>query len=157
VHDGLLSRGVVDGHRTRSMRSWHRWAQTQARTHAAADPELAEAYDDFTKGMEHAVIALMSDKAEVAPDYVVSKVMWELGSHPRLGDYAKARRLLPSKRTSKGSRAEWARAIQAAPSEAARRGYLTAAAALSGTDAWWGLRGNPEATVGHLRAPRGDL
>ena len=35
-----------------------------------------------------------------------------------------------------------------APSEAARRGYLTAAVVLSGTDEWWGLRDNPDATVG---------
>lgn len=147
VHQGKLSRGVASGDQARNLRVWHMWANEQAAKHRIDDPDTAAAYEQFTAGLEHGVIALMSDKAEVRDDYVISLVTWQLGSPPRPGDYAQARRLLTQKRTSAASRAEWAGQLQHAPSEAAHRGSVTAALVLSGLDDWWGLRDDPHAVV----------
>ena len=147
VHQGQLSRGVVNGERYSNLRSWQHWAETRAKQEGLDDPAAAAKYDDFAKGLEHAVIALMSDKAEVAPNYVISRIIWPLGAHVRPGDAWRARSLLTNKRTSKASRAEWAYQATQAPSAAARRGFLTAAVVLSGTDDWWGLRDDPDAVV----------
>ena len=148
VHNGQLARSIVKGPQYMTARAWQQWAVQRSRETGLEDPEAAAKYDDFAKGVEHAVIALMSDKSEVAPTYVVSRILWPMGSHPRASDHQRARALLTFKRTSRASRSEWATQAGDAPSEAGRRGFLTAAAALSGTDAWWGLRENPDAAVG---------
>jgi hypothetical protein len=148
VHAGQLSRSVVKGDPYMNLRTWQEWALLRSRQTGLDDPAAAERYDDFAKGLEHAAIALMSDKAEVAETYIVSRTIWPMGSHPRRTDYLRARSALTFKRTSKASRAEWEAQAADAPSESARRGFLTAAAILSGTDSWCGLREDPDATVG---------
>lgn len=148
VLTGPLSRGVVPPALLPDLRRWHSWAEMNVARTRLDDPDGAAAYDQFAAGLEHAVIALMSDKAEFRRDYIVSEVTWELGSHPRPGDWAKARRILTEKRTSKGSRSEWARMLQDAPTEPARRGAMTAAAVLSGLDGRWGLRDDQDRTAG---------
>lgn len=147
VHDGVLSRGVASGARSGNLRVWQMWAEEQGHKARIDDPETAAAYEEFTAGLEHGVIALMSDKAEVRYGYIVSRLTWEMGSRPRPGDFAQARRIVTEKRTSKGSRSEWARQLGQAPSEPARRGFLTAGLVLSGVDDWWGLREDPDAVV----------
>jgi len=148
VHAGDLSRKVVSAAEYMNLRAWHTWAELRARQTGLDDPAAAEHYDDFAKGLEHGTIALMSGTAEVARSYVVPRTLWSMGSHPRSVDFGVARRLLTFKRTSKTSRAEWASQADDAPSESARRGFLAAGTILSGLDDWWGLRADPDATVG---------
>ena len=147
VHEGLLSRKVASGYQSLNLASWHEWAQDQAAKHGSGDPAKAAAYTHFVAGMEHGTLALMSGAAEVRDLYVLHRLGWETGSPVRLGDFAQARRLVTSKRTSRASREEWVRGLQNAPSEAARRGYLAAGLVLSGLDDWWGLRDDPHTTV----------
>lgn len=145
--DGVLCRGRVGHDQAAALRSWRAFTEQRADLHRIDDPELAAVYDEFTAGLEHGVIALMSSTADVAPGYVVSRLTWQLGSRPRIGDFEHARRLLTQKRTSKASRAEWALMVQQAPSPAAQRGYVTAGLVLAGLDDWWGLRDDPARTV----------
>lgn len=147
VLEGKLSRGVAGGDQTLSLSVWRSWAQEEGAKHRVDAAETAAQFDEFVAGLEHATLALMSDKAEVRDTYVLHRVGWELGSHPRQGDYEQARRLATSKRTSQGSRQEWVRQLRQAPTEAAGRGFLTAGLVLSGLDDWWGLREDPSATV----------
>lgn len=147
VHQGPLSRGIVKTDRYMNYTGWQSWAVQRSRETRIDDPEASSRYDQFAIGMEHAALALMSDKAEFKDDYVVNRLAWQMGSHARPGDVHKSRTLLTFKRTSKASRAEWAEMAQQAPSTPAWRGYLTAAAVLSGTDHWWGLRDDPDDLV----------
>lgn len=147
VLQGKLSRGVAGGDQSLNLSTWRAWATEQGRKHGLEDPQTAAQYDEFVTGLEHGVLALMSDKAEVRDTYVLHRLLWESSSHPRQGDYEQARRLATFKRTSKTSRQEWVRQSRQAPSEAAHRGFLTAGLVLSGLDDWWGLREDPHRTV----------
>lgn len=142
-----LASARADHAAQRTVTSWQDWATGHARAAVPGSP-AAQRYSDFESGIRHGVMALYSGTAEIRDDYVVTRLQRELGGAPVNGAFHTVRREMTSKRTSKASRAEWADAVRTAPTEAMRRGILTAGLALSGQDGWWGLRADPEATVG---------
>ncbi|WP_251153645.1 hypothetical protein [Cellulosimicrobium sp. Marseille-Q4280] len=147
VQTSHLASARADHAAARTVTGWQAWATEQARAQVPGSP-AAQRYADFEAGIRHGVMALYSGTAEVREDYVVTRLQRELGGAPVNSTFHTVRREMTSKRTSKASRAEWAQSVRTAPTEAMRRGILTAGLALSGQDGWWGMRADPEATVG---------
>lgn len=126
VDEGHLSRGVAGRRRVPVARAW---ALDAALLAQGGDEDAAE----FRDGVHRGVIALYFEKV----DYEGS--LMEL-TGPGLGDaFDRALTVAETKRASREERALWRENLQHA-SSGEHRGMLVAAAALSGTDRWWGFR-----------------
>lgn len=128
IDEGHLSRGVAGAKRVDVARAWATDGSTAAQQ--TGDPDVAE----FRDGLRRGIIGLYYEK-----------VGYEGSLHelegPELEDATRrALVIAEKKRASKEEREFWRQNLQHATA-AEHRGMLVAAAALSGTDGWWGFRG----------------
>ena len=127
IDEGHLSRGVAGAKRVDVARAWATDASAAAQE--TENPEVAE----FRDGVRRGIVGLYYEKVE-----------YEGSLHdlegPELEDACRrALVIAEKKRASKPEREFWRLNLQHA-TEAEHRGMLVAAAALSGTDGWWGFR-----------------
>lgn len=126
IDEGHLSRGVAGRQRTAVARAWIEDASTVANY---GNTELAE----FRDGLRRGVVGLYYEK-------VVYDGPLHALDGSELEDAAnRALVIAETKRASKEERETWRQNLQHATT-AEHRGMLVAAAALSGTDGWWGFR-----------------
>lgn len=134
IEDGHLSRGVAGRGRVAAAAAWA--ADASAMTQHADDTEISEFRDCVQRG----IVALYYEKVRYEGS------LDEL-SGAELEDAARrALAVAEKKRASKAEREFWRARLQHA-SAAEHRGMLVAAAALSGTDTWWGFRDRPRAVM----------
>ena len=127
VDEGHLSRGVAGAKRTDVARAWVTDASAAAQQ--TEDPEVAE----FRDGVRRGIVGLYYEKVQYDGS------LRELEG-PELEDACRRALIVAEKkRASKPEREFWRLNLQHATT-AEHRGMLVAAAALSGTDGWWGFR-----------------
>ncbi|GAA4032635.1 hypothetical protein GCM10023063_14920 [Arthrobacter methylotrophus] len=144
VMDGPLSRGVVNAQRRNAFHAWHDWAMTRALE--TKDP----AYDDFVMGLRTGAAALYERSMD---HYDPSLDRFKPGGTPvYVTDHAL--QISGTKRASFEDREHWRKLLKLTPSEAWHRGHLGAGLVLSGSDGYWGMREDPDATV---LGPTGDV
>lgn len=147
VLSSALQRARADHAANSTMSSWMYWAQAEARAHEPGSAQ-EQRFAQFAAGMEHGIVAIMSNTLEVRDEYVVARLQREMGSPPLAGLALRARREMTSKRSSRQSRQEWADTVRGMPDGPMRRGMLVSGAVLAGQDGWWGLRRSPQAVLG---------
>lgn len=128
---GHLNRGTAGEKGTQALTAW----RLSVGYKAAEDEDYAE----FKRGLEKATVHLYASKLDIG---VVPAGGGELENACR-----EAVRVAKTKRSSPDDRAEWMEALQHATSPAEYNGMMVAAAALSGTDTWWGFRDDIDKTV----------
>lgn len=138
VMDGPLSRGVVNTLRREAFHAWHDWALE--RFHESKEPD----YLQFAMGLRTGVSSLYERRLghyepgldrfhqHGTPVYVLDHAVQVSGT----------------KRASFEDREHWRKLLKRTPDEAWHRGHLAAGLILSGADEYWGLRENPDASVG---------
>ena len=130
-----MSRGTPGADGASALTAW----RIEAATKAASTGD--KRYADFKTGLEIAAIALMRSKLDLdAPDVGEDEKWSEVWAQ-------EATLLAQTKRASKIDRDLWRFKLSMAANPAQGRGMLVAAAALSGTDSWWGFRDSSERTV----------
>jgi hypothetical protein len=135
ILDGQLSRGTPGASGADAIIAWRIEAATQAES--TGD----KTYTDFKTGVEIATVALMRSKLDPNAPAVDDDEKWS-----DVWGQA-ATELARTKRASKNDRALWQFKLQHASNPAQARGMLVAAAALSGTDSWWGFRDSSDRTM----------
>lgn len=127
IDEGHLSRGVAGAKRADAARAWVTDASAAAQD--TEDTELAE----FRDGVRRGIVGLYYEKVEH------EGALHSLAG-PKLEDACRRALIFAEKkRASKPEREFWRMNLQHATA-AEHRGMLVAAAALSGTDSWWGFR-----------------
>jgi hypothetical protein len=133
IKEGHLSRGVPGRTRAEAASAWIADASAMAQAHGG---EVAE----FRDGLRRGVVALYHERIPY------DGPLYELRG-TALADAARhALDLAEKKRATKEEREFWRLTLRTA-SAAEGRGIFVAAAALSGTDAWWGFRDDPRAVM----------
>jgi len=140
VHSDRTARGTFD--------SWHKTALREAQEAAQTEPEKARHLRTFAAGLEHGMLAMLSNTSQVRDEYVVARVQRELGSPPIRSMFTRTRAEMVSKRTSKASRQEWADLVASLPDGPMRRGVLVAGAVMAGQDGSWGMRTDAAKVMG---------
>lgn len=135
IVDGQLSRGTPGADGAGALTAWRIEAATKAES--TGDKR----YADFKTGLEIAAIALMRSKLELDDPEVGEDEKWSEVWAQR------ATALAQTKRAGKADRELWKFKLAMAANPAQARGMLVAAAALSGTDSWWGFRDSSDRTV----------
>lgn len=135
IDEGHLSRGVAGTSRAHAARAWMYDASD------AADLHGGEA-EDFHDGFRQGLVALYGGKLGFQSEHTIARLAGE-----QLDVAAEDALLFAvTKRASRSEREMWRRNLKhATPGE--HRGMLVAAAALSGTDHWWGFRDRPRAVM----------
>lgn len=140
---GPLSAGVVNRQRRQALAEWDAWAR--ARGEETGDA----AYEEFGAGLAMAPVMLMGRRFDPAspedPRGALSR--WIATGDVDPGLHAEAAELIGKKRSSAEDRERWRLSLQLAPSVAAWRGSLTAAAVMSGRAGAWGMDDDRDATV----------
>lgn len=132
IDEGLLSRGVAGETRTNAAQAWIDDANTKADT----DPEVAE----FRDGLRRGLVALYYEKVQYEGS------VFDLDGTELEDAAVRALTAARRKRASTEERRFWRQSLQhATPAE--QRGMLVVAAALSGTDQWWGFRDRPRGVM----------
>ena len=130
IDEGHLSRGVAGRQRADVARAWATDASMAAQ--ATDSTEVAE----FRDGVRRGIVGLYYEKV------AYEGPLFELEG-PELDDAARRALIIAeTKRASRPERELWRQNLQHATA-AEHRGMLVAAAALSGTDRWWGFRDRP--------------
>jgi hypothetical protein len=135
VINGHLSRGTAGRSGVEAAQAWR--DEARARADLSADPR----HDEFADGVEDAAVALMGSKLGVDGT--------EYGRDDAEADEIRTAAfvLLRTKRASAEDREQWRKDLGVARSEATWRGMMVGAAALSGTDSWWGFRDDIDRTI----------
>lgn len=153
VRDGALAQGLVrDRARHERLTEWLDRARKQAANEPAGSAR-AEAFEQFAAGIEHAIIALWSNIAEIRDDYVVDRLLRDLSNRPLPAHVGASVRqhAMWEKRTSARSRAEYAAALQTVHGPM-RRGMALAGLILSGLEQQWEIGDDLESCVFGPRA-----
>lgn len=131
VLNGHLSRGTPGRDGVAALQEWRRIAFNGG----------GYEHQDFLRGLDHAVVALMREKTHLRDTPLIDN-----SGAIDPSATTEAMKFAATHRASANDRMLWARRLQNT-SEHEWRGMLVAGAALSGTDQWWGFRDNPERTI----------
>lgn len=168
VVDGSLSRGVASADKREAVEAWMNWSIARAKQfRLAGDYKTSQKYADFTSGVEASLITFYERK--FVDDYPYESGSFDSdGPHPdadivtawRNGKTHDDRRdsltewqveqafkTAATVRASRLGRERWMHRANDAPTENDWRGYIVAGSALAGTDAYWGLRDDPDALI----------
>lgn len=138
-HVDMFVDSIIEGHLSRGVAGRDRVAAAQAWVDLAATVDEEEA-QDFRDGALRAAVAFYNEKL----DYEGPVAMLTGEELDRAGQESLAVAL--TKRASKQERETWRWMLpRATPAE--HRGMFVMAAALSGTDSWWGFRDHASQVV----------